>query len=63
MHKGHVPLVVPSNHSFHIGNFNFEAYFEVLYLLWVVDFLRTLNVHHCLSLVITDCPRNHSFSG
>ena len=29
----------------------FDAYFEVLYLLWVVGSLRTLKVHHCLSIV------------
>ena len=29
----------------------FKAYFELLYLLWVVDILRTVKVYHCLSLV------------
>ena len=24
----------------------FKAYFELLYLLWVVDILRTVKVHH-----------------
>ena len=26
----------------------FKAYFELLYLLWVFDILRTVKVHHCL---------------
>ena len=34
-----------------LGNLKIEAYFEVLYPLYVVDSLRTLKVHHCLSLV------------
>ena len=34
-----------------IGNLKFEAYFEVLYPFEVVDSLRTLKVHHCLSLI------------
>ena len=34
-------------------NLKFEAHFEVLYPLWVVDNLRTLKVHHCLPLVVT----------
>ena len=33
-----------------VGNLKFEAYFEVLYPLWVFDSLKTLNLHHCLSL-------------
>ena len=37
-------------------NLKFEAYFEVLYPLRVVDSLRTLKVHHCLSLVTIGCP-------
>ena len=28
----------------------FKVYFELLYLLWMVDILRTLKVHHYLSL-------------
>ena len=31
-------------------------YLLVLYPLWVVDSLRTLNLHHCLSMVTTGCP-------
>ena len=34
-----------------IGNLKFEAYFEILYLLYVVDSLRTLKVYHFLSMV------------
>ena len=41
--------------DFIIGNLKFEAYFEVLYPLYVVDCLRTSNVHHCLSLVTIGC--------
>ena len=41
----------------------FEAYFEVLYLLWVVDSLRTLKIHHCFSLVTIVCLNNQWFSG
>ena len=33
-----------------VGNLKSEAYFEVLYPLWVFDSLKTLNLHHCLSL-------------
>ena len=33
-----------------------DAYFEVLYPLWVVDGIRTLKVHQCLSVVTTGCP-------
>ena len=40
-----------------IGNLMFKAYFELLYLLWVVDILRTVKVHHCLSLVTIGCPQ------
>ena len=29
---------------------------ELLYLLWVVDVLRTVKVHHFLSLVTIGCP-------
>ena len=36
-----------------------EAYFEVLYPFWVVDSLRTLKVHHYLSLVTIGCPLTH----
>ena len=39
-----------------IGNLKFEAYFEVLYLLWVADSLKTFKVDHCLSLVTIGCP-------
>ena len=39
-----------------IGNLKFEAYFEVLYLLLVVDTIRTLKVHHCLPVVTISCP-------
>ena len=39
-----------------IGNLKFESYLEVLYPLWVADSLRTLKVHHGLSLVTFDCP-------
>ena len=38
-----------------IGNFKFEAYFEVLLPLYMVDSLRTLKVYHYLSLVTTGC--------
>ena len=38
-----------------IGNLKFEAYFEILYSLYVVDSLRTLKVYHCI-------PSNHRFS-
>ena len=34
-----------------MGNLKFEAYFEVLYLLWVGDSHKTVKVDHCLSLV------------
>ena len=34
----------------------FKAYFELLYLVWVVDILRTVKVHHCLSLVTIGLP-------
>ena len=37
-------------------NREIEAYFEVLYPFWVVDSLRTLKVHHYLSLVTIGCP-------
>ena len=30
--------------------------FEVLYPLYMVDSLRTLKVHHCLSLITIGCP-------
>ena len=36
-----------------------EAYFEVLYPFWVVDSLRTLKIHHYLSLVTIGCPSTH----
>ena len=36
--------------------FQFEAYFEVLYPFGVVGNLRTLKDHPCLSLVAIDCP-------
>ena len=39
-----------------IGNLKFEAYFKVLNPLYVVDSLRILKVHHCLSLVTIGCP-------
>ena len=32
----------------------FEAYFEVLHPLWIVDNLRTLKVHHYCTHII--CP-------
>ena len=32
----------------------FKAYFELLYLLWVVHILRTLKVHHWLLLATID---------
>ena len=46
------------------NNREFEVWgiFEVLYWLWVVDSLRTLKVHHCLSLVTIGSPSNHWFS-
>ena len=31
-----------------IGNLNVEAYFEILYPLYMVDSLRTLKEYHCL---------------
>ena len=34
----------------------FDAYFEDLYPLLVIDSLRTLKVHHCLSMVTIGCP-------
>ena len=40
-----------------MGNLKFEAYIEVLYTLWEVDSLRTLKVHHCLSMVTIGCPQ------
>ena len=40
-------------------NREIKAYFEVLYPFWVVDSLRTLNVHHYLSLVTIGCPSTH----
>ena len=39
-----------------IGNLKFEAYFEILYPLYMVDNLRTLKMHHCLSLATIGCP-------
>ena len=39
-----------------IGNLKFEAYFEVLYPLYMVDSLRILKVHHCVSLVTIGYP-------
>ena len=46
-----------------IGNLKFEAYFEILYRLYMVDSLRTLKVHHCLSMVTIGYPSNHRFNG
>ena len=40
-------------------NREIEAYFEVLYPFWVDDSLRTLKVHHYLSLVTIGCPSTH----
>ena len=40
-------------------NREIEAYFEVLYPFLVVDSLRTLKVHHYLSLVTIGCPSTH----
>ena len=37
-------------------NREFQVYFDLLYQLWVVNILRILNVHHCLSLTTIDCP-------
>ena len=34
-----------------IGNLKSEAYFQVLYSFSVVESLRNLKVHHCLSLI------------
>ena len=39
------------------GNLMFEAYFEVLYLICVVDSHRPLKKHHYLSLVTIDWPQ------
>ena len=36
--------------------FKFETYFEVIYPLLVVDGLKILKIHHCLSLVTIGCP-------
>ena len=38
-----------------IGNFKFEAYFEVIYPFWLVDTARTIKVHNYLSLVTIGC--------
>ena len=57
--EGCMEVVAPSNHKFSgviIGNLKFGAFFEVLYPLSVVDSLRTLKVHHCLSMVTIGCP-------
>ena len=40
-----------------IGHLNFEEFFEVLYPLLLVDILRTLNGHQCLSLDTIGCPQ------
>ena len=40
-----------------IGNLKLEEFFEVLYPLLLVDILRTLNVHQCLSLDTIGCPQ------
>ena len=39
-----------------IGNLELEEYFELLYLLLMVDILRTSNAHQCLSLDTIGCP-------
>ena len=39
-----------------MGNLKFEAYFDLLYPLKVFDSLRTLNMHHCLSMFTIGCP-------
>ena len=36
--------------------FEVETYFEVLNPLYAIDSLRTLKVHHCLSMVTIGCP-------
>ena len=33
-----------------VENLNFEAYFKVLYSLWLADSPENLNVYHSLSL-------------
>ena len=49
-------FVAPSNHWFiwwwH-KILKFEVYYKLLYPLWVVNSLRTLKTHHCLSLLTT----------
>ena len=37
-------------------NQKFQPYFEVLFLLYAVDSLRTLKVYYCLALVTFGCP-------
>ena len=36
--------------------FELVTYCEVLYPLWMVDNLGTLNMHHCLCLFTIGCP-------
>ena len=41
----------------------FRTHFEDFYPLLVVDNLRTLKVHHCLSLVTTGSPETIDLVG
>ena len=43
--------------GFHLRRLKFEAYFELIYPLQVVDSLITVKVYHCLPLDTIDCPQ------